>query len=115
MTASESKTETNGHRVKMFSTSLVKSVALERWDLVKVTCVQPFNPRIQYGISFITIIVEPDPSEVERIGGFRIRKPVSDVLEIDDPIRIGSYFAKKMAAAGISLGNCSSGNFYWFI
>jgi len=106
MTASESKAETNPNRVKMFSGSLVKSVTAEKWDLIKISCIQPFNRHIQFGISFINVIVEPDTSEAVKIGGFHIlqKTPVKDELDVvDDPIRIGSFFAKRMEASGHSI------------
>lgn len=56
MTIVEAKNGTNPHRVRCFSqNALVESVAKQKWDLVKVFCSQPFNPKLKYGLSFVTL------------------------------------------------------------
>lgn len=61
MTPIESKNSTNINRVRCFAANaLVESVAKEKWELVKVTCTQPFNRHVQYGLSFITLHVAGD-------------------------------------------------------
>lgn len=56
MTIIEAKNGNNPTRVRCFANNaLVESVAKQQWDLVKVLCTQPFNNKIQYGLSFITL------------------------------------------------------------
>lgn len=56
MTPIESRNSTSANRVRCFAQSaLIDSVAKEKWDLVKIICTQPFNSRVQYGISFIKL------------------------------------------------------------
>lgn len=56
MTIIEAKNGNNPNRVRCFTNNiLVESVAKQKWDLIKVICTQPFNSKIQYGLSFITL------------------------------------------------------------
>lgn len=55
MSPAESRNGTDLHRVRMFGPDkLNKNVAEQKWDRLKVICNQPFNPKMQYGLSFIT-------------------------------------------------------------
>ena len=98
MSPAESKSLSHPNRTKMFSDSLSKNLAAQKWDLIKVVCSQPFNKRTQFGTSFINIIVYPDPNDQPKIGDFGIRTAPIDGDEDQDPIRIGSFFAKRMDA-----------------
>lgn len=52
----EAKNDVCPNRVRMFSSNvMVESVAKKQWDLVKFVCTQPFNNKVKYGISFITL------------------------------------------------------------
>uniref|UniRef100_A0A1I7WVN0 XRCC1_N domain-containing protein n=1 Tax=Heterorhabditis bacteriophora TaxID=37862 RepID=A0A1I7WVN0_HETBA len=52
----ECRNERNGNRVKMFGPShMNSSIAAQKWDLVKITCKQPFNKRLHYGIAFVRL------------------------------------------------------------
>lgn len=63
MTPTESKNSTNPNRVICFNSDvLVPGVSAEKWSLVKVTCTQPFNKHIQYGLSFVKLRVTSDSS-----------------------------------------------------
>ena len=56
MTIFEAKNGTNPNRVRCFTqNALVESVSREKWDLVKVLCTQPFNNKLKYGLSFVTL------------------------------------------------------------
>lgn len=56
MTIIEAKNGNNPNRVRCFTNNiLVESVAKHKWDLIKIVCSQPFNSKIQYGLSFITL------------------------------------------------------------
>ena len=56
MTIFEAKNGTNPNRVRCFTqNALVESVSKEKWDLVKVFCTQPFNNKLKYGLSFVTL------------------------------------------------------------
>lgn len=44
------------NRVRCFpKEALVPDVVDEKWDLVKVTCIQEFNTKVKFGLSFIKI------------------------------------------------------------
>ncbi|CAH8845963.1 unnamed protein product [Trichobilharzia szidati] len=54
MSPVDAKNETNLNRVRVFSgDQFTKSVASQKWDIVKFVCSQPFNKTLQYGISFV--------------------------------------------------------------
>lgn len=56
MTIVEAKNATNPHRVRCFTHNvLVESIAKQQWDLVKIFCTQPFNNKLKYGLSFVTL------------------------------------------------------------
>ncbi|XP_062563379.1 DNA repair protein XRCC1 [Armigeres subalbatus] len=56
MSPIESRNSTSTNRVRCFTQAeLIESVARCQWDLVKIICTQPFNSRVQYGISFVTL------------------------------------------------------------
>lgn len=56
MTIVEAKSESNPNRVRFFKVqALIESVAAQKWDLVKVICTQPFNSKLKYGLSFVTL------------------------------------------------------------
>lgn len=66
MTIVEAKNDVCPNRVRMFTSNvLVESVAKQQWDLVKAICTQPFNSKLKYGISFITLHTEGAESEHE--------------------------------------------------
>ena len=101
MTPQDSRNSTNTNRVRMFGLDKFdKTVAAEKWDLIKVICVQEFNTHVQFGISFINITAVPDPTEKPKIGGFSIRPALGEEDEEPEPVRIGSLFAKKMQDKG---------------
>lgn len=54
MSPVDAKNGTNLNRVRVFSgDQFIKSIACQKWDLVKFVCSQPFNKTLQYGISFV--------------------------------------------------------------
>ncbi|XP_058450012.1 DNA repair protein XRCC1 [Malaya genurostris] len=56
MTPIESRNSTNVNRVRCFTqNALVEPVSRGKWDLVKIICTQPFNSRVQYGVTFIKL------------------------------------------------------------
>lgn len=61
MTIVEVKNDLNPNRVRFFPKDvLVESVAKSPWDLVKVVCSQPWNNKIKYGVSFVTLHTTED-------------------------------------------------------
>lgn len=61
MTIFEAKNGTNPNRVRCFTkNALVESISKEKWDLVKVLCTQPFNNKLKYGLSFVTLHTPED-------------------------------------------------------
>ncbi|XP_035783698.1 DNA repair protein XRCC1-like [Anopheles albimanus] len=56
MSMVESRNSTSTNRLQCFSgSSLLPTVAQEKWDLVKVICTQDFNTRVKFGLTFITL------------------------------------------------------------
>lgn len=64
MSPLESRNSENINRVRCFyKDALMPDVRDDKWDLVKVTCTQPYNKRVQYGLCFVKIHT-PDESNV---------------------------------------------------
>ncbi|XP_052891404.1 DNA repair protein XRCC1 [Anopheles moucheti] len=56
MNAVDSRNSTGTNGVQCFNSStLIPSVASEKWDLVKFICTQPFNSRVRYGLTFVAL------------------------------------------------------------
>ncbi|KAK8380787.1 hypothetical protein O3P69_008018 [Scylla paramamosain] len=96
MSPAESRNGTDLHRVRMFGPEkLNKNVAEQKWDRLKVVCTQPFNTKMQYGLSFITARSlengkQESSQKITQLGKFKLR------MEDDsDSITIGSMFAKR--------------------
>lgn len=68
----------------------------EKWDRIKIVCTQPFNRRVQYGLSFISLHSPEDKNAFtpvqQTIGKFVLRPESPD-------ISIGSTFLKKKESA----------------
>ncbi|XP_074870651.1 protein XNDC1N [Carettochelys insculpta] len=67
MTPADSKLGRNRSGVRMFKEGDFLTTALgEKWDRVRITCSQPFNKQVQFGLSFVRIRTprDPDPSQV---------------------------------------------------
>lgn len=56
MVITECQSMKKSNRVRCFpKEALVPDVVDEKWDLVKVTCIQEFNTNVKFGLSFIKI------------------------------------------------------------
>lgn len=56
MTVTESRVSENPNRVRCFQKDALDAELLkEKWDLVKVNCIQNFNQQVKFGLSFVTI------------------------------------------------------------
>ncbi|XP_016106011.1 DNA repair protein XRCC1-like [Sinocyclocheilus grahami] len=65
MSPTESRNGTNTNRVRLFGPSqLVKAMAQEKWDCVKIVCSQPYSKSIAYGVAFIKLHSPPDANDV---------------------------------------------------
>lgn len=73
----------------------------QKWDLVKLVVSQPFNKQTQFGLTFAKFTTPPDPDAPVKIGAFTLKKPLNtsddDLLEDEEPVRIGAMFAKSLA------------------
>lgn len=87
MSLTESRNSTPVDRVQCFGKlALVQDVVESKgkWDLVKVVCSQPFNKRVQYGLSFIKVhSTDPVKDSVVSVpqklfGNFKIREDSPD-------------------------------------
>lgn len=56
MTVTESRVSENPNRVRCFQKDALDAELLkEKWDLVKVNCIQNFNQQVKFGLSFVTV------------------------------------------------------------
>jgi len=79
MNPMESRNETNGNRVRLFSIDdMIASIAEQKWDQIKIICTQPFNQSIAYGLAFIRLgAVETEPKRQEDNGDIEKKKTMS--------------------------------------
>lgn len=87
MTEKEVRNDLNPHRIRFFEkSSMLESVANQRFDLIRIKCTQPYTNRWKYGISFITIYTSDEVAEskVERpvIVRSSVSTPKSSTKEI---------------------------------
>ncbi|KAH8339660.1 hypothetical protein KR074_001958 [Drosophila pseudoananassae] len=96
MTPIESKNSSNQNRVRCFGASALNEDALkEKWTLLKITCTQPFNRHVPYGLSFVKVHVVASstantsvgaaskvksllPEKLMTFGGFKLREDSPD-------------------------------------
>ena len=83
MTITEARNGDRPNRVRCFpkDSPLIESVAKEKWDLVKIMCSQPFNNRIQYGLSFITLHT---PEEIKNDDDSPVKSVSVTKLKVED-------------------------------
>ncbi|GLH09536.1 uncharacterized protein GBIM_14618 [Gryllus bimaculatus] len=108
MSPGESDQSTNTNRVRMFTKKdFLKPTANEKWDRIKIVCSQPFNKRVQYGLSFIVAKGPEDKPKPMSLGGLNseLKNEDSNAFvnlgqvrlkkEADDDIHVESLFAKR--------------------
>lgn len=90
MSPVESRNSDPVNRVRCFSRAALDETVVEsktKWDLVKVICTQPFNKRVQYGLSFIKLhssdakdstVNELSSVPQKFFGNFRVREDSPD-------------------------------------
>lgn len=112
MSPLESRNSDPVNRVRCFGRSaLVESVVESKckWDLVKIVCSQPFNQRVQYGLSFVKLhsseAKETDnaTAEVSSIsqklfGNFKIREDSPD-SESESPTSLFSRWKQQRSGS----------------
>lgn len=104
MSPSESKSNKPISRVRMFGAEhLTKTVAAEKWDVIKVVCTQPYNQNEGYGLSFIKLSSPQEKQEEEaeqektiQLGRFKLRSNSDDESE---DVSAGSFFQNRMNIA----------------
>ncbi|KAM6222413.1 DNA repair protein XRCC1 isoform 2-T2 [Rhynchocyon petersi] len=82
MSPSESRSNSNPNRVRIFGPDkLVRAAAEKRWDRVKIVCSQPYSKDSPYGLSFVRLHSPPDKDEAEassqkvtKLGQFRVKE-----------------------------------------
>ncbi|XP_006901131.1 PREDICTED: DNA repair protein XRCC1 [Elephantulus edwardii] len=82
MSPSESRSNSNPNRVRIFGPDkLVRAAAEKRWDRVKIVCSQPYSKDSPYGLSFVRFHSPPDKDEAEtstqkvtKLGQFRVKE-----------------------------------------
>ena len=56
MSPSESRSQANRYKLRMFSKEELCKPALEKkWDRIKIVCTQPYNKNIPFGVSVVTL------------------------------------------------------------
>lgn len=98
MTPIESRNSTNVNGVRCFTqSSLVESVAREKWNLVKIICTQPFNSRVQYGISFITLHSSNVEKRVKPLVPEKIQENMKAVIDQQVPkvVKLGRFTVRE--------------------
>ncbi|XP_055603108.1 DNA repair protein XRCC1 [Uranotaenia lowii] len=92
MSPIESRNSENPNRVRCFSMSaLIESVAKDRWDLVKIICTQPFNSRVQYGVSFVKLhspSAEIKPSNNKSLVPEKFQKKIDEETVKKEPPKV---------------------------
>lgn len=83
MSSFESRSSSNANHVRFFErSSLVESIACQKWDLIKIVCIQPFNKYVQYGLSFVVVHItdEEKPTVKKSLvpERFLIKKPAEN-------------------------------------
>ncbi|XP_058118627.1 DNA repair protein XRCC1 [Anopheles ziemanni] len=78
----ESRNSTSPNGVQIFNKStLVPSAADDRWDLVKIICTQPFNARVKYGLTFVTIRTASGERKEKSLVPERFQKQIKEEAE----------------------------------
>ncbi|XP_055636700.1 DNA repair protein XRCC1 [Toxorhynchites rutilus septentrionalis] len=98
MTPIESRNSTNVNGVRCFTqSSLVASVACEKWNLVKIICTQPFNSRVQYGISFIRLHSPNAEKSVKPLVPENIQQQIKAVADQHVPkvLKLGRFTVRE--------------------
>ncbi|XP_075462553.1 DNA repair protein XRCC1 isoform X1 [Ascaphus truei] len=108
MSPSESKSESNLNRLRMFGPDkLVKGAAEKKWDRVKIVCSQPYNKNLTYGLSFIRFNSPPDKDEISptaaspkvtKLGQFKVKEEES----VSPSMRPGSLFFNRTSKAPLT-------------
>lgn len=109
MSPMEGRRSTNPNRVRFFGKDALLSPARdEKWDLVKLVCMQEFNKHVQYGLSFVKIHGVDDElskpavkNEVSSIslstfGKFKIRESSPD-LDDKSPSLFSKWREEKLS------------------
>ncbi|XP_048859738.1 DNA repair protein XRCC1-like [Brienomyrus brachyistius] len=107
MSPSESRNGTNSNRVRLFGPNqLVKATAQEKWDRVKIICMQPYSKNIAYGVAFVKFHSPPDKSDppaatppLTKLGQFRVKEEAPSTSPSLQP---GSLFLSRDSAPKLS-------------
>jgi DNA-repair protein XRCC1 len=110
MSPSESKSNSNTNRVRMFGKdSLSKSLVDQKWDRVKIICTQPYNKNIKYGLVFIRLHgpaneanISLAPKEKVMLGAFKLRDDLDS-----EGLHVGSMFESQRTGS-VSKPNTSA-------
>ncbi|XP_071656610.1 DNA repair protein XRCC1 [Patagioenas fasciata] len=81
LSPNESRTGAELGRVRLFGPqSLVKGVAEERWDRIRLVCTQPYCQTRPFGLAFVRLFSSPDDAPAgpsppsRRLGPFKLRE-----------------------------------------
>lgn len=99
MSPIESRNSTSTNRVRCFTQdALIESVARCQWDLVKIICTQPFNSRVQYGLSFVTLhcpnVEKKHETEKKSLVPEKFKKQIQEIAkerEAPKAIKLGRF------------------------
>ncbi|XP_077089596.1 protein XNDC1N [Siphateles boraxobius] len=103
MSPADSKQGTGRQNVRMFKKAdFLPQAAKESWDRLRVSCTQPFNKRLQFGLSFLRIRTMEDEAEGpsvqhEDIADENLRTPekMTSVMEwLSSPAVQNTFFGR---------------------
>uniref|UniRef100_A0A0N5AE60 BRCT domain-containing protein n=1 Tax=Syphacia muris TaxID=451379 RepID=A0A0N5AE60_9BILA len=103
MNLTESRSEKNGNRVRIFSDlEMITAVSKQKWDVVKIVCTQPFNLNLPYGLSFVNFTTD-DGSNLSRQKKETVPKIAFKLKQTSDDstcsLAAGTMFKQKRLAS----------------
>lgn len=132
MTPADCRNAINVNRVRCFHKgALVETVAIEKWELVKIICTQPYSKQFQFGLSFVklhvlaesldktktkplvpeTFVATSSTSAASPFAKFKIRADSSD----SDSDTTSSLFSRWKQAKGTEMGGTGAASGKHFI
>lgn len=115
MSVQDSKDEKNKNVVRFFKQEeFSKPASNQLWDRIKITCTQPFNKNVQYGLSFVRVHssdgiekneknnadslalekyedTKSEKCDVSMLGKFALKKET----DASNEVAVGSLFARR--------------------
>lgn len=103
MSVQDSKDEKNKNVVRFFKQEeFSKPAANQLWDRIKITCTQPFNKNVQYGLSFVRVHSSDgmEKNDKNNADSLALEKYEDTKDEKDDVSMLGKFALKKETDSG---------------